>query len=63
MHTGPCSLTYLLESTEHSGCAVCRSDADLQQAAHTLEEAVTVATGRAFSNAAGQWHDIHEHRL
>ncbi len=42
------------QSTEHSGCAVCRSDADLQQAAHVLEEAVAVATGRAFSNAAGQ---------
>lgn len=30
-----------------------RSDADLQQAAHVLEEAVAVAAGRAFSNAAG----------
>ena len=36
-----------------SGCAVFRSDAYLQQAAHVLEEAVAVATGRAFSNAAG----------
>lgn len=31
-----------------------RSDEGLQQAAHILEEAVTVATGRAFSNAAGK---------
>lgn len=30
-----------------------RSDSDLQQAAHVVEEAVAVASGRAFSNASG----------
>lgn len=30
-----------------------RSDKNLQQSAHVLEEAVATATGRAFSNAAG----------
>jgi len=44
-------------------CAVCRSDADLQQAAQVLEEAVAVATGRAFSNAAGLCHIIRRHRM
>lgn len=32
----------------------CSSDAALQRDAQVLEEAVAVATGRAFSNAAGQ---------
>lgn len=41
------------QSVDLSGCAVFRSDADFQQAAHVLGEAVAVATGRAFSNAAG----------